>query len=110
MSRILDRRLIGAINQFNISGSENVAGGGGGSGLTITNNVDGYILKATGQANTVEGIPTFISGSTGMTIKDGDLYVSGSGNYLTLHGTNGSGEQIQFQVEISGGLLKIVEQ
>jgi len=109
MARILDRRLIGAINQFNVSGSENV-GGGGGSSLVINNNVDGYMLKATGQANTVEGVPTFLSSSTGITLKDGNMYISGSGNYLNLHGINASGEQVVFQMEISGGLLKIVDQ
>ena len=110
MARIIDRRLIGAINQFNVSGSETEGGGGGGSGITINNNVEGYMLKATGLANTVEGIPTFLSSSTGLTIKDGGMYISGSGNYLSLHGTNGNGEQVKFQVEVSGGLLKILDQ
>jgi hypothetical protein len=110
VARIIDRRLLGAVNQFNVSGSENAGGGGGGSGIIINNNVDGYILKATGVSNTIEGIPTFLSSSAGLTVKDGNMYISGSGNYLNLHGTSHTGEQVKFQVEISGGLLKIVDQ
>lgn len=110
MGKIIDRRLIGAINQFNVSGSENVAGGGGGSTITINNNVDGYMLKATGVPGTIEGVPTFVSSSTGLTLSSGTMYISGSGNYLNLHGSNATGEQVRFQVEISGGLLKIVDQ
>ena len=68
------------------------------------------ILKATGDSNTIEGIPTFLSSSAGLTVKDGNMYISGSGNYLNLHGTSHTGEQVKFQVEISGGLLKIVDQ
>ena len=108
-NRIIDRRSIGAINQFNVSGSENNSGGGGGgSSLTITNNVDGYILKATGEANRVEGIPSFVSSSSGITGSLG-VYVSGSNNYLYLHGTDATGQATQFKVEIEGGLLKVVD-
>ena len=84
---------------------------GGGSSLTITNNVDGYILKATGQANTIEGIPQLKWDSSNTALSaSGDVYVSGSNNYLYLHGTNSEGQTVRFQVAVSGGMLKIVDE
>jgi len=107
---VLDRRLIGAINQFNVSSSQNItgSGGGGGAGVTITNNQDGYILKATGEANRIEGIPSFVSSSTGISASLG-MYVTGSNNYLYLHGLDANGVATQFKVAIEGGIIKVVD-
>ncbi len=82
----------------------------GGSGLTITNNVDGYILKATGQANKVEGIPQLIwdSGNTALSAS-ADVYISGSNNYLYLHGTNAAGQVVRFKVNVDGSILKVAD-
>ena len=84
MARILDRRLIGAVNQFNVSGSENVAGGGGGSGLkfgdTTSSTIsiaDGGVLNLVGTG----GVTATVSGDT-LTI-DGSG-VSGSGGSSSL--------------------------
>ena len=83
----------------------------GGSSLTINNNVDGYILKATGQANTVEGISQLRWDATNTALSaSSDVYVSGSNNYLYLHGTNSDGQTVRFQVAVSGGLLQIVDE
>ena len=109
MGKIIDRRILGPVIT-QMGGNSNPAGGGG-SSLTIENNVDGYILKATGAPNTVKGIPelqwneahTALTGS-------GDIYVSGSNNYLYLHGTNANGETVRFQVAIEGHILKIVNE
>jgi len=65
--------------------------GGGGSGVTINNNVDNYILTATGVANTIQGEPNFsFSGST--------LTVSGS----TI--ISGSGLVVSGSIQVDGGL------
>jgi hypothetical protein len=103
-----DRRLIGAINQFNVSGSENAVSGGGGGSLTITNNQDGYILKATGEADRIEGIPSFVSSSTGISASLG-MYITGSDNYLYLHGLDANGVATQFKVSIEGGIFKVLD-
>ena len=84
---------------------------GGGSRLTINNNVDGYILKATGQANTVEGIPQLRWDATNTALSaSSDVYISGSNNYLYLHGTDATGQTVRFQVAVSGGLLQIIDE
>jgi hypothetical protein len=85
--------------------------GGGGSSLTITNNVDGYILKATGESNRIEGIPTFTHNSTTNAISaSSDLYITGSNNYLYLHGYNETGQAVRFKVAISGSLFQVAEE
>lgn len=111
MGKIIDRRTLGPINT-EMGGNSDPSGGGGGGGgsLTIQNNVDGYILKATGQANTVKGIPQLRWNETQAALTgSGDLYVSGSNNYLYLHGSNASGQTVRFKVEVSGSMLKILE-
>jgi hypothetical protein len=104
------RRLLGAINNSMggfVSGS---SGGGGGTSLTITNNVDGYFLKATGEPNRIEGVSTLThNASTGAISASADVYITGSNNYLYLHGTNENGEVVRFRVAISGSLLQIPE-
>jgi hypothetical protein len=99
---ILDRRILGPINQFPVTSS-------GGSSLTIVNNVEGYILKATGVANKVEGIPKLKWDNTNSALSaSGDVYVTGSSNYLYLHGTNAAGETTRFKFAVSGSLLQVI--
>ena len=105
--KVLPNRMVGPINK-SMGGDPNPSSGGG-SSLTINNNVDGYILKATGQANTVEGIPQLRWDATNTALSaSSDLYITGSNNYLYLHGANPEGETVRFKVEISGGILKLV--
>jgi hypothetical protein len=83
---------------------------GGGGSVTITNNVSGYLLKATGIANTVEGIPQLQWDSSKTALSaSGDIYVSGSTNYLYLNGTNAEGHTIKFKVAVEGSMLRIIE-
>jgi len=88
-------------------------GGGGGSGITIQNNVDGYVLKATGQDNIIEGMPQFVSSSTGLTAST-DFYVSGSsyadGPYLAIQGTDADGNLSKIKLHVSGGFLKVIDE
>lgn len=107
------RRLLGAINNSMggfLSGSAGSSGGGG-SSLTITNNIDGYILKATGEANRIEGISTLTHNSTTNAISaSSDLYITGSNNYLYLHGYNETGQAVRFKVAVSGSLFQVAEE
>lgn len=99
------KRTLGPVNQFPVSGS---GGGGGGSSLTITNNTPGNILMATGEANRIEGIPelSYASSSAGASLSAStDLYISGSGNYLYLNGTDQNGLLRKVKVAIQGGML-----
>lgn len=109
MGKLGGKRLLGPINTVmggNQSGTS--GGGGGGSGVTITNNIDGYILKATGEANRIEGIPNLRYNSTQNALTaSADMYVSGSNNYLYLHGTDTSGNTVRFRVRPHGGILKV---
>ena len=103
------KRTLGPVNQFPVSGS---GGGGGGSSLTITNNTPGNILMATGEANRIEGIPelSYASSSAGASLSAStDLYISGSGNYLYLNGTNAEGHTIKFKVAVDGNILRIIQ-
>jgi hypothetical protein len=106
------RRMLGAINNSMggvLSGSTGAAGGGG-SSLTITNNVAGYVLKATGEANRIEGISTLRhDSSTGALSASSDVYVTGSSNYLYLHGTDETGQDVRFKFQISGSMLQVAE-
>ena len=103
------RRMLGPINNQMGGNPEGETGGGGGS-LTINNNVDGYILKATGVSNTVEGIPQLRWNSTDTALSaSADVYVSGSNNYLYLHGTNAAGQTVRFKVNVDGQIFRIIE-
>lgn len=103
------RRMLGPISNQMGGNPEGETGGGG--SLTINNNVNGYILKATGVANTVEGIPQLQWDSTNTALSaSSDIYVSGSNNYLYLHGTNAAGQTVRFQVAVDGHILKIVDE
>lgn len=98
------KRTLGPVNQFPVSGS----GGGGGASLTITNNTAGNILMATGETNRIEGIPhlTYTSSSAGASLSAStDLYVSGSGNYLYINGTDQNGLLRKVKVAVEGGIL-----
>jgi len=98
----------------NITKVGSVGGGGsGGGGITIHNNVAGYILKATGETDVVEGMPQFVSSSTGLTASV-DLYVSGSsyadGPYLSIQGTDADGNLSKIKLHVSGGFLKVIDE
>ena len=118
MKNHLPRRMLGPIYQEMggiATGSSGGSGGGGGGSLTITNNIDGYILKATGDSNRVEGIPQLQYDSNRATLTaSAGIYISGSNdpgdNYLYLHGTDHLGQKRQFKIEISGSLFKVVGQ
>ena len=106
MSKLGGKRLLGPINT--VMGGNQRGNSGGGSSLNITNNVDGYILKATGQANTVEGIPNLKWDATRNALTaSADMYISGSNNYLYLHGTDASGNTVRFRVHPQGAILRV---
>jgi len=88
-------------------------GGGGGSGITINNNVAGYILKATGDSSVIEGMPQFVSSSTGLTASV-DFYISGSsppsaGPNLFIQGSDAEGNISKMKVVVENGFLKIID-
>ena len=114
----LPRRMLGPIaremgGDTTQSGS---GGGGGGTPLTITNNVNGYILKATGDPNRIEGISQLQYDSTRNTLTaSSGMYITGSSsglgdNYLYLHGTDHEGNPTQFKMMVSGGMLRVAKQ
>ena len=39
-----------------------------------------------------------------------DLYITGSNNYLYLHGYNETGQAVRFKVAISGSLFQVAEE
>jgi len=112
----IPRRLLGPITI--VMGGDQVpsgSSGGGGGDVTITNNINGYILKATGDANRVEGIPQLQYDSSRATLTaSAGIYISGSNdpgdNYLYLHGTDSTGAKKQFKIEISGSMFKVISQ
>ena len=88
-------------------------GGGGGSGITINNNVAGYILKATGDASVIEGMPQFVSSSTGIS-SSVDFYISGSNSpssapNLFIQGTDANGNISKMKIVVENGFLKMVD-
>jgi hypothetical protein len=95
--------------------SSSAGSGGGGSSLTISNNISGYVLRATGEADRIAGIPQlrYDTNRTTLTASAG-IYISGSNdpgdNYLYLHGTDSTGAKRQFKIEVSGSLFKVVAQ
>jgi hypothetical protein len=106
---VLDKRLLGPINK-EMGGDPEGGSGGGGSGVTITNNVSGYLLRATGDANKIAGVPQLQWDSARTALSaSADMYISGSNNYLYLHGTNASGQTVRFQVQISGSMFKVTQ-
>ena len=115
------QRVLGPVSSQ--AGGESIpSSGGGGGSVTINNNVDGYLVKATGVSNTLTGLSaltydgsTFTSNATNM-IANGtsftantDLYVSGSSNNLFINGTNEGGIRRKFRIDISAGILQIIE-
>tara|TARA_R110000824_G_scaffold1941_3_gene9510 strand:+ start:815 stop:1129 length:315 start_codon:yes stop_codon:yes gene_type:complete len=102
---IIDRRMLGPVKEE--MGGEMVHSG---STLTISNNTAGYLLKATGEAGRIEGIPNLVWDSTNTVLSSSaDIYISGSNNNLYLHGMNNQGETVRFKVSINGGIIKIVD-
>lgn len=108
MTDFNQRRTLGPI--VTQMGGDIIGSGSAGSGssnLTITNNVDGYILKATGENDRIEGIPSLqYDSGTSTLLSSANLYVSGSMNYLYLHGTNESGNPVKFRVAIDGHIVQ----
>jgi hypothetical protein len=82
------------------------AGGGGGSGITINNNVDNYLLSATGNPSIINGESNLQFDGTTLTIK-GDLVIDdqGSGANLILI-QNPSGQGITVTSE---GIFQLIE-
>jgi len=101
------QRILGPISSQ--AGGESIpATGGGGGSVTINNNVDGYLVKATGVADTLTGLANLnYNGSTFTT--NTDLYVSGSSNNLFINGTNDGGVRRKFKIDIVGGILTVSE-
>lgn len=102
------RRMLGpVITQMGGDTSGSGSSGSGSLGLTITNNVDGYILKATGENDRIEGIPNLqYDSGTSTLLSTANLYVSGSMNYLYLHGTDETGQPVKFRVAIEGDVVQ----
>ena len=109
----LPRRMIGQI-RIEMGGTTMDSGSGGGGGsLTITNNVDGYILKATGDANRIEGISQLqYDSATNALTASADIVITGSGhpgaNYLYLHGSDENGNVRTFKVEVTGSMFRVL--
>jgi hypothetical protein len=103
------RRMLGPVNSVMGGEMSSSAGGGSGSsGITITNNVDGYLLKATGEADRVEGISALQYNSATTTLSSSaNLYVSGSTHYLYLQGIDESGQPAKFKIAIEGSILSV---
>ena len=103
---VLDKRLLGPINKE--MGGDPEGGSGGGSGVTITNNVSGYLLRATGDANKIAGVPQLQWDSARTALSaSADMYISGSNNYLYLHGTTADGNTVRFKIKIDGSLMRV---
>ena len=101
------QRILGPINSQ--AGGESIPStGGGGGSVTINNNVDGNLVKATGVSNTLTGLSELtFDGSTFTT--NTDFYVSGSSNSFFMNGTNVAGVRRKFRIDITSGILQIVE-
>jgi len=109
MAVLGSRRVLGPIN-VEMGGDPNPTGSSGGGGsVTINNNIDGYMVKATGVSNTLSGLSAFTyNGSSAFTMQ-ADLQVSGSSNNLIIQGSDASGnENVLYRIEVSGGLFKAV--
>lgn len=108
MSVLGSRRLLGPIN-VEMGGNPNPSeGGGGGGSVTINNNIDGYLVKATGVANTLTGLSALNYESNALTVQ-ADLQVSGSSNNLIIQGSDMEGnENVLYRIEVSGGIFKAV--
>ncbi len=110
------RRMLGQI-RLEMGGTTITvsASGGGVSSLNILNNVNGYILQATGNPNEVKGIPElqYDAVRTALTAS-ADIVITGSGhpgaNYLYLHGSDEEGNPRTFKVEVTGSMLRIMGQ
>ena len=96
----------------NITRIGNVGSAAGGSGLTINNNVNGYILKATGDSSVIEGMPQFVSSSTGISASV-DVYLTGSNTStfpnLFIQGTDADGNISKMKIVVENGFLKMVD-
>jgi hypothetical protein len=83
-------------------------GGGGGGSITIENNTDGNMLKATGMSDKISGISEFRFDGADLKA-DADLYITGSGNNLILQGSDAAGNlNVMYRIEVSGGLFRVV--
>tara|TARA_Y100000004_G_scaffold159877_1_gene187001 strand:+ start:88 stop:420 length:333 start_codon:yes stop_codon:yes gene_type:complete len=108
MSVLGGRRTLGPINT-EMGGDPNPSGSAGGGGsTTIENNVDGYMIKATGQSDKISGVEEFQFDGAALKAQ-ADLQVSGSGNNLFIQGSDSEGNlNRMFRIEVSGGIFKAV--
>ena len=109
MAILGSRRILGPIN-VEMGGDPNPSSGGGGGGgsITIENNTDGNMIKATGLSDKISGISEFKFDGTDLKA-EADLYISGSSNNLFLQGSDEDGNQnVLFRIEIVGGIFKAV--
>ena len=103
---VLDNRLLGPIKN-NMGGNPGETPSGG-SSVTISNNVDGYVLQATGNPNEIKGIPQLQWNSSNTALSaSADIYLTGSNNYLYLHGSDSEGKTVRFRVRVSGSILQV---
>jgi hypothetical protein len=101
-----DEVFASALNTIAISGS----GGGGTGSVTINNNVDNYLITATGTANTLNGESSLRYDGTGLIIgatgsAQALLQISGSGDLLLIKNGSNNGIKVNNQ-----GVLQFLSQ
>ena len=98
---------------INIMRIGNVAGGGG--PLIIQNNTDGYILKATGNSRTLEGMNGLTDLSANSRVSgswaegQGNQGVIGDFSAIYFDGIDAMGIKKRYQLAITGGILQTKE-
>ena len=103
---IMDRRILGYVNQFPAAPSGSTGGGGG--SITIQNNESGFMLKATGGSSTIAGVEEISYDGSTFAIES-DVYVKSSKKFY-IDGTDSSGAGTKYRIGIEGGILKVEEQ
>ena len=107
MSVLGGRRTLGPIIS-EMGGDPNPSSGGGGGSITIENNVDGYMIKATGQSDKITGVEEFQFDGAALKAQ-ADLQISGSGHNLIIQGSDSDGNlNRMFRIEVSGGIFKAI--
>ncbi len=106
------RRMLGPIKtQMGGDSEDNGSGGGGGSDITITNNVSGNILQATGDSKTIAGTSQLTWNNTYSVpalSASSNVFIAGANANLYIQGTDSDGSSKMYKLAVIDGGFYVV--
>lgn len=103
--------MLGPIKTQMGGDSEDNGSGGGGGNLSITNNVSGNILQATGDPNTIAGTNQLTWNNTysiPALSASSNVFIAGTNANLYIQGTDNDGTQKMYKLAVHNGGFYVI--